>query len=134
MIRISKLADYACLIMLGLLKNKRILSAMDVSEQTGLNASTVQKVLKLLKKAHLVEALRGAQGGYSLVENRQPLTLLQVIEAIDGPIALTECAHPDKACHRSSQCISRAPWLVINQEVHNALSRLNLKDLLGKDA
>jgi len=93
MLRISKMTDYAIMVMVELLASQgEVLSAHALAERSRLELPTVSKVLKLLVKTGLVESYRGANGGYSLERNAQDISVAEIITAIEGPIAMTECS------------------------------------------
>ncbi len=134
MIRISKLADYACVLMVALMHSQDPLSAVELSEKTVIQLPTVRKLLKLLGKKNLVLASRGALGGYQITADLEKITVLDLVEAVDGPIAVTDCAHPLKLCGMTPHCSSRQHWLLINKTVRASLQGLSLQDLSGEAA
>lgn len=130
MLRISKLADYACILMSYLAGQVEALSAGEIALGTHLQLPTVRKLLKALSKAGLLSASRGVQGGYHLAQPGSELTLLHIIEAVDGPIAMIDCAHPKKGCDIISHCPNQSSWLTINRVIKNALSAMPLEAVL----
>lgn len=130
MLRISKLADYACVLMRQLAEYQEGLSAVEIAAKTHLHLPTVRKLLKALTKARLLNASRGVQGGYQLSKSLNNLNLLEIVEAIDGPIAMIDCAHPSKNCDISHHCPNQANWLAINRVVKDALAHMSLGNLL----
>ena len=134
MIRISKLADYACVLMVELMQNQLPLSAMELSDKTGIQLPTVKKLLKLLGKKQIVSASRGALGGHQVVADPLTITVLDLVEAVDGPIAMTDCANPLKICGMTQHCGNRKHWLLINKTVRESLKGLSLQGLSGEAA
>ena len=130
MLRISKLADYACILMGYLARHAEALNAGQIALATHLQLPTVRKLLKALNKAGLLSASRGVQGGYYLARSGTELTLLHIIEAVDGPIAMIDCAHPEKGCEIMSHCPNQRSWLTINGVIKNALSAMPLEAVL----
>jgi len=130
MLKISKLADYATVIMqwLSTHDDDRFSAAM-VSERIGIAVPTVSKVLKLLSDAGLVVATRGAQGGYVLSRPARAVSIAEIITAIDGQLAMTECSVENHACRRDQCCDMRSNWRYINNVVFDVLSRLTLHDM-----
>src|SRR5690242_21457546 len=91
MIRVSRLADYASVVMACLARHPgEVLSAAQVGEETNLELPTVSKLLKQLARADLVESFRGAAGGYRLAKPAQDISLAEIVEALDGPIRSEE--------------------------------------------
>jgi FeS assembly SUF system regulator len=134
MIRISKLADYACVLMVALMQSHQALSAVDLAEKTAIQVPTVRKLLKLLSKKEWVSSSRGALGGYQVAANIEAMSVLDLIEAVDGPIAVTDCASPLKQCGLTAHCGSKKHWLLINKTVRASLQGLSLQDLAGENA
>jgi FeS assembly SUF system regulator len=132
MLRISKLADYATLIMSQLAQDaSQLSSASLLAKSLGLSMPVVSKILKILGQAGLVTSVRGADGGYRLARPAQDISLAQVVSAIEGDLALTECCSQSGACVLNSSCSTRNNWNVINKVIHSTLAKLTLKDMLS---
>ncbi len=131
MLRLSKLTDYATVVLSYIAKDTtQVHAALEISQATGLSLPTVSKVLKLLLKAKVLRSTRGAKGGYALAREADKITVATVISALEGPIALTECSLTHRGCERASGCEISANWGVINRTIHNALEAVTLADLL----
>lgn len=130
MLKLGKLADYATMIMTAMAADpERLYSAQDLSAHTHVAAPTVAKLLKLLAKGGLIDSLRGARGGYRLARDASGITVADVIGAIDGPIALTQCSVHKGACAIESFCGVRTNWRLINQTVRHALESVTLAQM-----
>lgn len=105
-------------------------SAVLLAEQTQVTVDTTRKLLKLLVQHNVVESVRGAQGGYQLITTPEQLSLLSVVEAIDGQVALTECCHVDTVCGKATFCQPKKHWKRINQVVSESLSKITLAELI----
>ena len=128
MLRVSRLADYASVVMTCLARRPReVLSAVQIAEATRLELPTVSKLLKQLAHANLVESFRGAAGGYRLARSPGEITLAEIVEALDGPISLTECA---AGCEREAHCEVSRGWKGIGGAVDAALRAVSLADML----
>jgi FeS assembly SUF system regulator len=131
MLRISKLTDYATVIVSFLtLRPDKIVSASYIARETHLGLPTVSKILKILAEAQLVLAFRGAVGGYQLARAANSITLAEVVTAIEGDFAMTECSHKEKTCALDANCSIKDNWQVINKIIFNALSDVTLQDML----
>ena len=131
MLKLSKLTDYATVILSFMAKDHlNIHAAYEMSEATGIALPTVSKVLKLLVKAHVLTSVRGAKGGYLLARMPEKITVATVINALEGPIALTECNASHKNCDQASGCQIQGSWGLINQKVFNALDSVTLADMV----
>jgi FeS assembly SUF system regulator len=137
MFRLSKIADYGIIILAHLAQHAgqeldgapRSLNARELAEHVDLPLPIVSKVLKTLTRAGVLESQRGAKGGYSLAHRPEDLSVADMITALDGPLALTQCSLGPAVCDLEESCAVKSPWLVINRVVHNALASVTLADL-----
>ena len=132
MLRISRLADYAIVVM-GCLADDRggCRSATALATAAGLPEPTVAKILKLLSKSGLLTATRGSAGGYYLAKAPQQISVAAIVTAMDGPIGLTSCA--DGAvhdCQLSGRCAMKGRWDVVNTALKDALENVSLADMI----
>lgn len=131
MLRVSKLTDYATGLMAHLAHApRRQVSAQQLSLELGLPAPTVAVLLKKLTRAGLIASTRGAGGGYALARPPRDISVAQVIGAIEGPVALTECALGDGLCAVEAGCATRGNWRLISQAVQVALEAVSLADMI----
>ncbi len=127
MLRVSKLTDYAVVVLSRLESEGGVQTAPGLAAGTGVAEPTVAKVLKLLSGAGLVEGLRGARGGYRLLRPLADLPLSDVIVAIDGPIALTACVDGGTGlCEAEHLCPVRGRWDPVNAAIRDALSAITV--------
>ena len=132
MLRVTKLTDYATVVMTVLAARPgEVLSAPELAEQAGLEAPTVAKVLKPLAAAGLVAGFRGANGGYRLARAAADINLVEIVDAMEGPLAMTECSVHDGQCGIEASCGVRANWRRINDVVADALRGESLAQMLG---
>jgi FeS assembly SUF system regulator len=130
MLRLSKLTDYAMLILSQMAKTPdSILSATWLAETLHLRPPTVSKILKILADASLVTSIRGADGGYRLSRAADEITLADVITAMEGEVAMTECSQNKSLCIINSQCAVRENWKKINKMVQNLLAGFTILDM-----
>ena len=131
MLRVTKLTDYATVV-LGVLAEApgEVLSASGLAERAGLETTTVAKVLKPLATAKLVQAYRGASGGYRLARPAHAIRLVEIVEAMEGPLAMTECSVTAGQCSLERSCNTRAHWRRINDVVADALGRVSLAEMI----
>jgi len=132
MLRVTKLTDYATVVMTVLAHGSdSVLSASELAERAGLEATTVAKVLKPLAQAGLVEGFRGANGGYRLARPADDIGLLEIVIAMEGPLGMTECSVHTGNCGLEESCGVRANWRRINDVVVEALSAVTLAQMLA---
>ena len=130
MLKISKLTDYAIIILGQMAKDaERTQTAVGLAEASGVALPTVSKILKLLGKAGILKSTRGAHGGYVLAHAPEQTSVAVVIHALEGPIALTECEGERGGCEQSPSCNARGSWDVINRAVRAALESVSLADM-----
>ena len=132
MLRVTKLTDYATVVLTVLAATpERVHSAAELAERASLEVTTVAKLLKPLAQAGLVAGFRGAHGGYRLAREAQAISLVDIVEAMEGPLGMTECSLHASACGIESSCGVRANWRRINDVVADALREVTLADMLG---
>ncbi len=134
MIRLSRLADYAVVLMSRMaLSEGSVMNAPMLAAATGLPVSTVSKVLSSLRSAGLLVPVRGAHGGFMLAREAGEVSVGAVIAAIDGPVALTDCiGYRPYVCDIEPSCPNRKGWDAINEAVRRALEDVSIADLVGK--
>ena len=131
MIKLSRMADYAVVLMTQLAREPDALrTAGELSQSCGLPQPTVSKILKRLAHADLLVSYRGNKGGYLLARAAGGITMADVIGAVDGPIALTDCTGPDGlVCEIEALCPTRTNWQSINRAMVEALSSVSLAEM-----
>ncbi len=132
MIKLSRLTDYAIVIMAAMARREGAsLSASSLAEQTALPEPTVSKVLKLLVKGGVISSIRGVNGGYALKARPADIRVGDIIAAMEGPIALTSCVKGSKdTCSIESLCMLHGRWNVVNIAIKTALDNVTLADML----
>jgi len=130
MLRISKMTDYAIMVMVELHASRgEVLNAHALAERSRLELPTVSKVLKLLVKMNLVDSYRGANGGYCLEREAKDISVAEIIAAIEGPIAMTECSVEEGLCAQEAICSLRGNWQRISVAVANAMEGVSLAEM-----
>ncbi|KGI77739.1 SUF system Fe-S cluster assembly regulator [Oleiagrimonas soli] len=131
MLRVSRLTDYATVVMTCLASQPgEVLSAVQIAEEARLELPTVSKLLKTLGHAGLVESFRGANGGYRLAREAERINLAEIVEAMEGPLSMTECSVSVGHCDHESYCTVRGNWQRINTVVAQALRAMTLAEML----
>jgi FeS assembly SUF system regulator len=130
MLRLSKLTDYAVVVLVRLAACEGVQTSPCIALATGVPEPTVAKVLKTLAAGGLVASQRGARGGYRLMRPLAAIPIADVIVAIDGPIALTACVDGSgHGCDAAGTCPVRGRWDPVNDAVREALSNISLADM-----
>lgn len=135
--RLSSMADYAVVIMAAAARHcgshgvgVSRLNASQLAEETGLPAPTVQKLVSKLSAGGLLRSARGVGGGLSLARPAAAITLAEIIEAVEGPIALTACVETGRHdCGMEQACAVRPHWPVVNEALRGALAGVSLTEL-----
>lgn len=132
MLRLSKMNDYAVVVM-GHMANHpgERLTAPDIADATGITPATVSQVLKRLNHGGLVTSQRGAHGGYSLLRGPADISVAEIVEALEGPVALTACVDGAEGhCGVETFCPIRGGWDRVNAAMRQALDSVKLADML----
>ena len=137
MFRLSKITDYGIVLLAHLAKGAdgtaspaEPHNARELAEAVDLPAPVVSKVLKGLARGGVLESQRGSKGGYALARPPQRINVAEVIDALEGPVAITECAAGPFVCSHEGSCAVRDPITVINGVVRDALRAVTLADLV----
>lgn len=130
MVRITKLTDYGVVIMAFMASSpSRLFQTKEIAEHTHIAPPTVSKLLKKLTKSKLLASERGTNGGYLLACEPKNITIAELVNALEGPIAITECSMGHDYCASAPNCSIKTPWLQINHAITNALQSIKLFDL-----
>ena len=135
MLRISRLTDYATVLLAALASEpQRLQTAAALAEQTRIAAPTVSKLLKQLHRAGLVSSTRGLRGGYQLARPATQISAAAILDALEGPVALTDCAVGHGNCGIEETCRVGRVWQRLNLAIRRALYEVSLAQLAGLDA
>jgi FeS assembly SUF system regulator len=134
MLRISKLTDYGTVILACLASQPhRLWTASEVAERTRVGLPTVSKLLKKLQRTGLVVSARGSHGGYQLARAASDITAAHILDALEGPFAITECSGEHSTCGLESSCRVGHSWQRVNNALRRALSEISLAQLAGME-
>jgi FeS assembly SUF system regulator len=130
MLRMSKLTDYGTVVLAQLAASgDRLATTGQVADATHLAPPTVSKLLKSLVRSGLVVSTRGVQGGYALARPAEAISAAEILDALEGPVALTECSATNGCCDLEAFCRVGMAWQRINQSIRRALQGVSLADL-----
>ncbi len=131
MLRVNKLTDYAVVVLCDLLRGRALRSAADLSASSGVPLPTVSKILKQLARTEILQSVRGANGGYGFARAPERISMAEVIEALEGPIAVTGCAgDAGECCELTDQCPMNGHWSAVNVAIRRSLDEVRLIDML----
>src|SRR6266702_5483266 len=132
MLRISKLSDYATVILAVLAAEpEQVHTATALAEQTRIAAPTVSKLLKQLQRAGLVASTRGLHGGYQLSRPATQISAAAILDALEGPVALTDCSAGHGNCGIEATCRVSKVWQRLNLAIRRSLYEVSLAQLAG---
>ncbi len=131
MLKLNRLTDYAVVVMSQMTRGAdQVRTAPQISQDTGVPLPTVAKLLNTLAHERLIASHRGAAGGYSLERPPAQISVAEIIQALEGPIALTACVDGNTGCcDVESICPMRGNWDKVNKAIRNALSQVSLADM-----
>ncbi|NDE90993.1 MAG: SUF system Fe-S cluster assembly regulator [Alphaproteobacteria bacterium] len=144
MVRLSKLTDYAVVLLTQMVSGQMVrpningegkiathsMTTASLAQITGLPHPTVSKILKKLSKTGLLVAQRGATGGYTLARDAQDISVADIVTALDGPIALTDCAQgSSQSCQMERKCPINGHWNRVNIAIRDALQSVSLAEM-----
>jgi FeS assembly SUF system regulator len=135
MLRISRLTDYATVILAALASEPaRVQTAAALAEQTHIAAPTVSKLLKQLQRSGLVVSTRGLHGGYHLARPPAQISAAAILDALEGPVALTDCSAGHGYCEIEDSCRVGRVWQRLNLAIRRSLNDVSLAQLAGLEA
>lgn len=107
-----------------------------IAERQGISESYLEQVFALLRKAGLVKAIRGSYGGYVLTRPAQEITVGEVLEALEGPLTLANCANVGTTieCDKMDTCLTMSFWKELSAKMDEVLSATTLQDLVNKES
>lgn len=134
--KLTRGADYATLGILYLARQPRdkVVLIGEIAAAQSVPESYLAKIFQDLAKAGLVRSHRGARGGFTLARSPQEITLLQVIEAVEGPVALNRCLDAREGCERSADCPVYGALASAQAQLMSALEAVTLQSLASRSA
>src|SRR6202045_3637700 len=132
MLRMSRLTDYATVLLAALAgEPERVQTAASLAEQTRIAPPTVSKLLKQLQRAGLVASTRGLHGGYQLAKPATQISAAAILDALEGPLALTDCSVGHGNCDIEATCRVGKVWQRLNLAIRPSLYEVSLARLAG---
>ncbi len=133
MFRLNRLTDYGVVVLTQMSRNpKDLRTAPQISQENGVPLPTVAKLLSALAHGSLIDSHRGAAGGYTLNRPAEDISVAEIIQTLEGPIALTACVEgSEDCCDVESLCPMRGNWDRVNKAIYGALSEVTLADMAG---
>lgn len=135
MLRISKLTDYGTVVMVHVARApERFHSASEIAAAVSVAPPTVAKILKVLTRSGLLTSQLGVRGGYRLARAPETIAIAEVLDALEGPVAVTECSEGFGICSMEGSCAVSGAWQAVNGAIRTTLQSISLADLAGATA
>lgn len=131
MLRLGKLADYSLLITTHLVKNTLQPTTEEIAIALTIPLATVRKLMKPLVDAGIIASQRGARGGYKLARNPADINIAEVIQAVSGPIQITECCEKTFQCDKGNSCDLITNWQYLNNLLIKQFSEISVLAMAG---
>jgi FeS assembly SUF system regulator len=131
MLKLSKKADYALMAVKHLASQERggASSAAEIAEEFGISGTLLAKVLQKLARSGLVISRHGSGGGYQLARDPREISAFEVINAIDGPLAITSCTTTHGECGQAMTCTVREPLRRVNDSILQVLKAVTISQM-----
>ncbi len=134
MLKLSKKVDYGLILLSRMRSSEEAASARELARRYDLPAPMVANILKALTAAGILVSTRGAQGGYELARKADQISLADIVSALEGPIALVDCAGEDSDCRYSSFCPTHDPIQNVHRRFQEFMAAYTLDEITGKPA
>jgi len=131
MLRMSKLTDYGIVLLTHMAQggSPQVRTALELAHASSVPVPTVAKILKELCRAGIVTSQRGRHGGYSLSRQADQISVAAIVEALEGPVSVTECSDAGGTCALEPTCVAKSHWSSISRAIQGTLERLPLSAL-----
>jgi Rrf2 family protein len=132
-LRLTNAADYAILAMIHMacLPDDAVALRSEIAQAYNIPSSFMAKILRALVRARLLRSTRGVHGGFSLARPATEITLLDVVEAIEGPLAITDCTGEPGGCQWASDCPAHPVWAGVQEKIAETLRANTLETLVS---
>ncbi len=102
----------------------------DIALSQHLSEKYISRLIIALRRAKIISSIRGAKGGYRIAQDPSSVTLLKIIEVMEGPLSIVDCVRTPKKCRRGRSCPSHDIWDRLNQEIRDAMQKITLQDII----
>lgn len=136
MFKVSKKTEYGILALqhMAAQQNQRISTVKEISESHRIPPALLAKILQTLARHRIIHSVQGAMGGYVLLKEPGAITFAEVLQAIEGPIRITDCYQDDHACERFDQCALKGSLSGVQKDLTNYFETVTLADLSPQTA
>ena len=117
---------------LALVYEKELISVRTISKKHNISELYLEQIFSVLRKAQLVKSIRGAKGGYSLARLPKDITIKNIMDALEGPINISDCIKEDANCDNLDRCATRVLWVKIRDSIDEIFSSVTLQDIINE--
>jgi Rrf2 family protein len=130
--RLSKKAQYGtrAILEMALHYDRGVVSLSHISREHGISLKYLEQLVRPLRKAGIVQGLRGAAGGYRLSRAPSEIRVGDVIQALDERINPVQCLDDLRYCDRTEECRARGIWVALSESIHSALNGITLQEII----
>ncbi|MBO8131988.1 MAG: Rrf2 family transcriptional regulator [Candidatus Marinimicrobia bacterium] len=130
--KITTKIRYAIRLLIFLAQRKgKVVFLKDVSEKENISFKYLEQIIPYLKNSGLILSKRGAKGGYILAKKPSQITIKEIVQSIEGPIAIVECVTSPEYCNRRNNCAPNKLWKKLNEQISDTLETITLEDLVS---
>jgi len=132
MFKLSKKTEYAILALQYMMgkTHKNVVTVREIAEHHNISQTLLAKILQVLARKKIIESVQGSQGGYTLVQNAKKISLAKIMEAIEGPIHITDCHYDVSCCERTDNCTLRDRLVPVQKGLVQHLNNITLADFI----
>ena len=105
-----------------------------IAERQDVSVAYLEQILNTLRRAGLIQSIKGPGGGYVLCAKPSEITIGEILRELEGPVAITNCLDPDAGCARVDTCVTHLMWRSLGETIEGFLKTITLEDLLNEEA
>ncbi len=117
---------------LALVYDKETISVRSISQKQNISELYLEQIFSVLRKAQLIKSTRGAKGGYSLTRKPKDITIKNIMDALEGPISISNCIEEGAICDNLDTCATRVLWVRIRDAIDEIFSSVTLQDIIDE--
>ena len=104
----------------------------EIANNQEISEKYISRLIIELRKAGMVKSIRGSKGGYRISREPKEITLLDVVEVMEGPVSIVDCVSARDCCPRIASCVTREIWTELNNQIREALQKITLQEIIDR--
>ncbi len=104
-----------------------------IAERQDVSVAYLEQILNTLRRAGLIQSIKGPGGGYILSAEPSEITIGEILRELEGPVAITSCLNPEEGCSRVETCVTHLLWRSLGEKIQDFLTTITLEDLLNEE-